>query len=84
MAVVVVVGGGEGTEGWRVASSCSVSASKFGNTLISDPMSIGTDEKQRLWERELGFAFPPLNLINRVLRKVQHKKANQSIIDTQT
>lgn len=41
-------GGGEGTEGWRVASSCSVSASQFGNTLISDPMSIGTDEKQRL------------------------------------
>ena len=46
-----------------------------------DPQSIATDALHQDWKNQLCYAFPPLSLIDRVLRKVQ-KDQSKLIIAT--
>ena len=46
----------------------------------TDPFSLGRDAFQTNWSQGLNYAFPPFNLIGRVLAKVQRERANLILI----
>ena len=46
----------------------------------TDPFSLGRDAFQTSWSQGLNYAFPPFNLIGRVLAKVQREQSNLILI----
>ena len=49
-------------------------------SLKPDPDCRAVDALQQSWEHWFPYAFPPFNLIGRVLRKVQHQRVNMILI----